>query len=122
MALGPICSPNGSSVGDIQRRDREKACRVSLRYECVVELSTQTRQKRTRFDTIFEILQLCTETTKRTHIMFRINLSYAQLDKFISLLVHSGLLSVNHEGYTTTDKGRHFMEVYTELLSIFEGF
>jgi predicted transcriptional regulator len=93
-----------------------------VRYECVAELSTQTRQKRTRFDTIYEILQLCTETTKRTHIMFRINLSYAQLEKFLSLLVHSGLLSVSNQGYTTNEKGRHFMEVYTELLSIFEGF
>ena len=52
--------------------------------------------------------------------MFRINLSYAQLEKFLSLLVHSGLLSVSNQGYTTNEKGRHFMEVYTELLSIFE--
>jgi hypothetical protein len=32
MTLELFCSPDGSSAGDIQRRDREKAYRMSLRY------------------------------------------------------------------------------------------
>jgi len=82
------------------------------------ELLGETGLKRARFDTIYDILRLCEKTTKKTQIMFRINLSHAQLKKFISLSLETGLLSLTDEGYITTEKGKHFLVVFEELFRI----
>ena len=74
--------------------------------------------KRARSDTFYDILRLCEKTTKKTQIMFRVNLSHSQLEKFLSLLLHTGLLSLTDEGYVTTEKGKHFMVVFEELFRI----
>ena len=78
----------------------------------------ETGLKRAMFDTVYDILRLCEKTTKKTQIMFRINLSHTQLQKFLSLLIHTGLLSLTDEGYVTTEKGKHFIVVFEELFRI----
>lgn len=73
-----------------------------------------------------DILSLCTVGTKKTHIMYKANLSYEQVNgyladtlrnKFIEQCVHG------EEGvvYRTTDKGREYLKYYSLLTELFEG-
>ena len=89
-----------------------------MRTRGFLELLGGTGLKRARFDTFYDILRLCEKTTKKTQIMFRINLSHAQLKKFIFLLLDAGLLSLTDEGYVATEKGNHFTVVFEELFRI----
>jgi predicted transcriptional regulator len=83
-------------------------------------LVRERQQKRTRFDTIYEILQLCIQTKKKTHIMYQVNLSHSQLEKHLSILIRSQLLAVDDEGYLTTERGKYFIEKFKELNKLIE--
>ena len=81
-------------------------------------LPEDTELKRARFDTFYDILRLCEKTARKTQIMYRINLSHAQVKKFLSILLQTGLLSLADEGYVTTEKGKRFIVVFEELSRI----
>ncbi len=75
-------------------------------------------QRRGRMDIIATILQIAiNEGVKKTHIMFRANLSYKQLQAYLDLLIEKDLLEVSQEGslYHTTSKGHAFHSKYMEL-------
>ena len=52
--------------------------------------------------------------------MHRVNLSHAQLEKYLSFLARGGLLTVSGAGCLTTEKGRSFIEAYERFLSLIE--
>ena len=84
-------------------------------------MARERLQKRSRFETMYEILRLCGRTTRKTHIMYRVNLSHQQLKKYLSALTESHLLAMVEGGYLTTEKGRVFVEKFRELCGVVEG-
>ena len=64
-----------------------------------------------------EILELCTEPTVKTQIMFKMNLSYTGLQKFISQLQKAELLKLSEgdKKFVTTEKGLEFIGKYEEI-------
>lgn len=52
---------------------------------------------------------------KKTHIMYRCNLSYRQLQSYLRLLREHGLLEGNGGGFETTNKGVNFLHDYHKL-------
>ena len=81
--------------------------------------------KRGRLEIVYEILSVCRRPSKKTNILYRCNLSYEQLLKYLSYLISHDLLgSFEKERagifFQVTDKGRRFLEGYEILRNIVE--
>ncbi|HEY1248112.1 MAG TPA: winged helix-turn-helix domain-containing protein, partial [Nitrososphaera sp.] len=69
-----------------------------------------------------------TSGIKKTHIMYKANLSYEQVHLYLGELIAKRLIaqdasSRSSEGvvYRTTEKGREFLQYYTRLTECLEG-
>jgi len=57
---------------------------------------------------------------KRTHIMYKVNLSYQQLCEYLEVLERAALIELEYNGegqkiFRTTQKGSEFLEYYQRL-------
>jgi len=75
-----------------------------------------------------DVLALGTSGIKKTHIMYKANLSYEQVHLYLGELIAKRLIaqdasSRSSEGvvYRTTEKGREFLQYYTRLTECLEG-
>ena len=71
--------------------------------------------RRTRYDIIFNILDVCTKNQKLTDILRKCALSWYQSIKYLYELNHNGLLKKNGEFYRTTEEGRIFLRKFEEV-------
>ena len=74
--------------------------------------------KRNRIDTLCDILTLSTNGIKKTHIMYRANLSHLQLEKFLEVLISKELLMKEFNSYKTSSKGLAFLEECAKIQSL----
>lgn len=84
-------------------------------------LNTQSK-RRDKLVIITEIIGIAKNGTSKTHIMFKANLSFSQLNQYISLLLQSGLIEkvshYNKQTYIATSKGLEFMEKQCEAIDM----
>lgn len=80
---------------------------------------------RSRVDIIANILRVSDGGAKKTHIMYRCNLSFRQLHAYLNLLVDRKLLrkveqkeSSRQELYETTSKGKAFLQAYKSIKTL----
>jgi len=73
-------------------------------------------------DIVASVLKEAVGGTKKTHIMYKCNLSFKQLQVYMDLLIDRGLLKVVEEGgsndkgvFETTAKGEAFLHAYRNL-------
>ena len=76
--------------------------------------------KRGRFEIIASIVEICRDRpTQKTRIMYRCNLSFEQLRKYLDYLTKAGFLkAVSENGkeyYQATEKGREFLAAFRRL-------
>jgi predicted transcriptional regulator len=68
-----------------------------------------------------EIVDIAKKGTSKTHIMFKANLSFNQLNQYLELLIQTGLLektkNERKEIYIATQKGLEFMEKQCQIIS-----
>jgi predicted transcriptional regulator len=66
---------------------------------------------------IAEILELCRKPTAKTQIMYKTNMPYRGVQKFIKRLEKLELLKLGEDDkkYVTTEKGLEFIGKYDEL-------
>jgi len=76
--------------------------------------------KRQRMEIMTDILMLCTNQSKKTHIMYQTNLSHDQLKSYLALLTSQGLLRSNSGEYATTDKGLRFLDAFARLNGVLQ--
>jgi len=77
-----------------------------------------TKIKRGRIDIINQILETANGgVTTKIKIMYKANLSYAQLKDYLMTLSNKNLLSydLNTNTFKTTEKGIMFLEIYNKL-------
>ena len=78
-----------------------------------------TSKRRDKLYIIAEILQIAKDGPLKTQIMYKANLSFAQLNEYLRLMLKIRLLSkLNHNGkevYATTEKGLDFLQRHGEL-------
>ncbi len=76
--------------------------------------------KRNSLEVIAEILSLCEQPQTKTRVMYKTNLSWQMLKKYLSQLQSTGLLEThrNSTNYATTQKGLKFEEKWRELVEI----
>jgi predicted transcriptional regulator len=69
-----------------------------------------------------DILCLSTVAIKKTHIMYKANLSYEQVNYYLSDMLNNDLISqhILEEGivYRTSEKGREYLKHYTRLMDL----
>lgn len=70
---------------------------------------------------VYSILSVCLNGALRTHVMFRCNLNSKQLRFYMDSLLAKGLLEKERAPpsakvqYRTTQRGRKYLETYSEL-------
>ena len=76
-------------------------------------------KRRDRLTIMAQILDIAREGTLKTQIMYRANLSFAQLNEYLALLQEVKLLRVNTEDgrttYRTTLKGIKYLENFSTI-------
>ncbi|MCW4016796.1 MAG: winged helix-turn-helix domain-containing protein [Candidatus Bathyarchaeota archaeon] len=81
-----------------------------------------TNRRRDRLYIIAEILTITKEGSLKTQIMYRANLSFAQLNEYLEFLIKMELLKIDKENnkniYKTTPKGDRYLEKYEDIADI----
>ena len=82
----------------------------------------RTQHRRSRLEVINEILSVASFGARKTHIMYRANLSYDQLNEYLGFLLDSGLIEkaadteyANGILFRPTERGTQFLDRYSAL-------
>ena len=79
-------------------------------------------KRRDRLYIIAEMLTIAKDGCLKTQIMYRANLSFAQLNEYLSFLTKMDLLKVQNENkkniYRTTVKGARYIDKYKDIADI----
>ena len=71
-----------------------------------------------------DVLALATSGIKKTHIMYRANLSYEQVHLYLGELIEKRLVGqdISQDGivYRTTERGREFLLYYQRIAEFLE--
>ena len=88
------------------------------------EMMYERKNNRGKIQIMGDVLGLATSGIKKTHIMYRANLSYEQVHLYLGELIEKRLIAqdVSPDGvvYRTTTKGREFLLYYTRLVQFLE--
>ncbi|UCE29919.1 MAG: hypothetical protein JSV85_02310 [Candidatus Bathyarchaeota archaeon] len=83
------------------------------------------RKRRDRLFIIAEILDIAKDGALKTQIMYKANLSFAQLNTYLNLLLETELLELTKRNrksiYQTTKKGVEYMQNYKEIIETLSG-
>jgi predicted transcriptional regulator len=81
-------------------------------------------KKRNRFAIVAEILSKSRTPAKKTHIMYKCNLSFNQLKYYLCLMREKGLIKRKKKSeavvYQTTENGAKFLNVYSKMVQLFQ--
>ncbi len=79
-------------------------------------------KRRDKLIIMAEIVSIAQKGTSKTHIMFKANLSFSQLNQYLSLLSHTSLLEKSAGNgrviYKATQKGLEFMEKQQQIMDL----
>ena len=75
---------------------------------------------RSQEDIIANMLSIVIKKAKKTHIMYKANLSYTLLRKYLDLLLESHLVKYNKEDktYELTPRGEVYLDMYAEYKAV----
>ena len=83
------------------------------------------RKRRDRTSIIAEILVIAKDRSLKTKIMYKANLSFAQLNEYLNFLIRRKLLKTNigngKTSYKTTRKGFKYLKSYEEISNLLRG-
>lgn len=73
--------------------------------------------RRNDLDICADILKVSKAGAKKTHIVYRANLNFKIVKKYLSRLIDNGFLmdGSDHGIFVTTDRGSDFLEQYARL-------
>jgi predicted transcriptional regulator len=84
--------------------------------------TSESSKRRDKLSIIAEILEIAREGTLKTQIMYRANLSFAQLNEYLKFMLKIHLLNkfVNNQKdvYASTQKGLDFLQRHSELTGL----
>jgi predicted transcriptional regulator len=98
---------------------------VSIHIDIEMMMTSERKNNRGKIQIMGDVLALATSGIKKTHIMYRANLSYEQVHLYLGELIGKGLITQDvspKDGvvYRTTEKGREFLLYYTHLVEFLE--
>ena len=76
-----------------------------------------SNKNRSSLDIVREVLSVAKVKVCKTRIMYGANLSFLQLEKYLSTLIGNSLLSFDGDsGYLTTTSGNKFLVLYEDFI------
>lgn len=79
-------------------------------------------ERRDRLHIMAEIMEVAKGSQLKTRIMYKVNLSFSQVNEYLSFLTEMGFLRVRVENrkrlYETTAKGKLYIENYMEMSNL----
>ena len=78
------------------------------------------RRRRARHDIIMKILKTAKGGEKKTQIMYKARLSFAQLKQYLDALKEAGFMTEKSGLWKTTEKGLHVIEACELCLRLTE--
>lgn len=73
--------------------------------------------RRNDLDICADILRVARRGAKKTHLVYRANLNFSIVKKYILKLMEGGFLETENGRYFTTEGGVRFLEQYEEISS-----
>ena len=74
-------------------------------------------KNRSSLDIVRDVLSIASVRARKTRIMYRANLSFLQLEKYLSTLIGKGLLSHDGDsGYLVTGTGLEFLKLCEDYM------
>jgi predicted transcriptional regulator len=73
-------------------------------------------QNRSKEEILANMLEAAQSPIKKTAIMYKANLSYAQLEKYLSLLETKGLIHLRNGLWIATERGKDFVSSYNMIM------
>ena len=84
----------------------------------------KNENNRGKIQIMADIVDLCKAGIRKTHIMYRANLSYEQINRYLYELLEKELIIQNLDDgvltYRATEKGRSFLQYYNLMLNTLE--
>jgi predicted transcriptional regulator len=84
----------------------------------------KNENNRGKIEIMADIVDLCKAGIRKTHIMYKGNLSYEQINRYLYELLEKELITQNLDDgvltYRATEKGRSFLQYYQMMQSILE--
>ena len=97
----------------------DKRYRINLKSVNKLE---NVQKRRDRLYIISQILEIAKSGCLKTQIMYRANLSFAQLNEYLSFLIKIRLLTLENENkksiYLTSAKGNQYLEKYKGIADL----
>ena len=75
--------------------------------------------RRNNLDICADILQVARSGAKKTEIVYGANLNFKVVEGYLKRLISEGLIQKLDRLFTTTPKGRQFVEQYRNMISPF---
>ncbi|MCZ7393881.1 MAG: winged helix-turn-helix domain-containing protein [Candidatus Methanoperedens sp.] len=72
--------------------------------------------RRNSLDIIVDILDIAIASVNKTSIVYKANLNFKLADKYLALLQKHGLIENESDKYTTTEKGKIFLNKAKEVI------
>jgi predicted transcriptional regulator len=76
-------------------------------------------KNRSRVEILYDIVSAAKPSSKKTHLMYKGNLSYQQLDLYLNFILRNGLLEERYVDdtrlYFVTEKGIEFLRLFEDL-------
>ena len=73
--------------------------------------------RRNELDICADILRIARKGGRKTHLVYRANLNFNLLKRYVGKLGESGLLEKEGDYYYTTERGCEFLERYHGLIA-----
>jgi predicted transcriptional regulator len=87
-------------------------------------MASERKNNRGKIQIMGDVLSPATSGIKKTHIMYKANLSYEQVYLYLEELISKRLIEqdISADGvvYRTTEKGRDFLAYYSHLTELLE--
>lgn len=90
----------------------------------IQDLIGNTSRRRDRFYIMAEILEITLDGALKTQVMYKANLSFAQVNTYLALLLNLNLIetvkSTGKTAYKTTRKGMRYLHRYREIRELLQ--
>lgn len=73
--------------------------------------------KRNDLDICADILQVARDGAKKTHLVYRANLNFSIIKKYLRKLKENGLIESENGRFFTTEEGVRFLKQYKDFLA-----
>lgn len=78
-------------------------------------------KKRSKFEIIADILQICKHGARKTRIVYDANLNFKIASAYLANLKSHGFIEERGRLIYTTDRGRHLLNMIKKIIDLLDG-